>query len=55
MLLLSQWYQKQDITLQALAKRKETCSKFAVINVPVLILVGKDDIIAPPEAAHSMH
>lgn len=42
-------------TLHALAKRKETCSKLPVIKVPVLILVGKEDIITPPEAAHSMH
>ncbi len=42
-------------TLHALAQRKETCTKLPEINVPVLILVGKEDIITPPEAAHSMH
>ena len=42
-------------TLHALANRKETCSKLPEINVPVLILVGKEDVITPPEAAHSMH
>ena len=42
-------------TLHALANRKETCSQLPEINVPVLILVGKEDIITPPEAAQSMH
>ena len=42
-------------TLYALAKRKETCSKLPEINVPVLILVGNEDVITPPKAAHSMH
>ncbi len=38
-------------TLHALAERKETCSKLPEIKVPVLILVGKEDIITPPDAA----
>jgi len=42
-------------SLNALANRKETCSKLAEIKVPVLILVGKDDKITPPEAAKAMH
>ena len=42
-------------TLRALANRKETCSQLPEINVPVLIFVGKEDIITPPEAAQSMH
>lgn len=42
-------------TLLALSKRKETCSKLPEINVPVLILVGKEDKITPPEAAQFMH
>lgn len=42
-------------SLYALANRKETCSKLAEIKVPVLILVGKEDKITPPEAASAMH
>ncbi len=42
-------------TLHALAKRKESCTKLPEIKVPVLILVGKEDIITPPEAAQLMH
>jgi len=42
-------------TLLALAARKETCSKLPEIQVPVLILVGEEDKITPPEAAIYMH
>jgi 3-oxoadipate enol-lactonase len=42
-------------TLLALSKRKETCNFLPEIKVPVLILVGKEDIITPPEAAKFMH
>ena len=42
-------------TLQAFYKRKETCSKLHDISVPVLIVVGKEDKITPPEAAQMMH
>ena len=42
-------------TLFALAERSETCSKLTLIDVPVLILVGKDDEITPPDVAMSMH
>jgi pimeloyl-ACP methyl ester carboxylesterase len=42
-------------TLIALSKRVETCSKLSEIKVPVLILVGKEDKIIPPEAAQFMH
>lgn len=42
-------------TLHALAERKETCSKLHEIKVPVLIMVGKEDEITPPEVALSMH
>jgi 3-oxoadipate enol-lactonase len=42
-------------TLHALSERKETCTKLNEIKVPVLILVGKEDEITPPEAAISMH
>jgi len=43
------------LTLQALADRKETCTTLKNIEVPVLILVGKEDKITPPEAAEKMH
>ena len=42
-------------TLLALAARKETCSKLPDIQVPVLILVGAEDKIIPPEASIYMH
>lgn len=42
-------------SLHALANRRETCGKLAKIKVPVLILVGEDDKITPPEAAIAMH
>lgn len=42
-------------TLLALSKRKETCSILSEIKVPVLILVGEEDKITPPEAAQFMH
>ena len=42
-------------TLHALAERKETCTRLHQINVPVLIMVGKEDEITPPEVAMLMH
>jgi len=42
-------------TLQGLTERKETCTKLHEIKVPVLIMVGKEDEITPPDAALSMH
>lgn len=42
-------------TLQALSVRKETCNKLSEIKVPSLIMVGKEDIITPPAAAHLIH
>ncbi len=42
-------------TLLALSLRKETCSILQDIKVPVLILVGKEDKITPPDAAQLMH
>lgn len=42
-------------TLLALAARKETCNKLSDIDVPVLILVGKEDKITPPEVSTLMH
>ncbi len=43
------------LALQALADRKETCTVLKQIDVPVLILVGKEDKITPLEAAEKMH
>ncbi|MDO9276343.1 MAG: alpha/beta fold hydrolase [Lutibacter sp.] len=42
-------------SLNALANRKETCSKLSGIKVPVLILVGEEDKITPIEAARAMN
>ncbi|HSW53503.1 MAG TPA: alpha/beta fold hydrolase [Ignavibacteriaceae bacterium] len=42
-------------TLRAFYERKETCSKLHDINVPALILVGIEDKITPPAAAHFMN
>lgn len=42
-------------TLHALAERKETCSRLPEINIPVLIIVGKEDKITPIAAAQQMH
>lgn len=42
-------------TLHALAERKETCSRLREINIPVLIMVGKEDKITPIAAAQQMH
>jgi len=42
-------------TLLALAERKATCASLSELNIPVLIMVGKEDKITPPEAALLMH
>jgi len=42
-------------TLHALAERKETCKQLQEINIPVLIMVGKEDKITPIAAAQQMH
>jgi pimeloyl-ACP methyl ester carboxylesterase len=42
-------------TLHALAERKETCTQLHEINIPVLIMVGKEDKITPVAAARQMH
>jgi 3-oxoadipate enol-lactonase len=42
-------------TLLALSERKETCHKLSEIKVPVLLMVGNEDIITPPAAALFMH
>lgn len=41
-------------TTTALSGRRETCSNLWSIQVPVLIMVGKEDVITPPEAAQFM-
>jgi len=47
--------QSLSYTLFALSERKGTCSKLQDIEVPVLIMVGKEDKITPPAAAKMMH
>ena len=42
-------------TLHALSEREETCSQLPEIMVPVLIMVGSEDIITPPASARLMH
>lgn len=42
-------------TLLALTAREDTCNVLPKIKLPVLILVGADDVITPPEAATFMH
>lgn len=42
-------------TLHALIERTETCTKLHEIKVPVLIMVGKEDEITPPDVALLMH
>ena len=42
-------------TLLALAGRTDTTSFLPKIEVPVLILVGEQDAITPPEQSHKMH
>jgi pimeloyl-ACP methyl ester carboxylesterase len=47
--------QSLSYTLFALSERKGTCSKLQDIEIPVLILVGKEDKITPPSASILMH
>jgi len=42
-------------TLFALSDRKGTCTQMQDIEVPVLIMVGKEDKITPPSASILMH
>ncbi|WP_345990462.1 alpha/beta fold hydrolase [Sulfurimonas sp. HSL1-2] len=42
-------------SLRAMRERDETCSKLFQLTLPVLILVGEADRIAPPEASVYMH
>jgi pimeloyl-ACP methyl ester carboxylesterase len=41
--------------LLALSVRKETCNILPEIKVPVLIMVGNEDKITPPDAARFIH
>jgi pimeloyl-ACP methyl ester carboxylesterase len=43
------------LTLLALAERHDNCSLLSTTNLPVLIVVGNDDSITPPEIARQMH
>lgn len=47
--------QSLSYTLFALSERKGTCSKLQDIEVPVMLLVGKEDKLTPPTAAKLMH
>jgi pimeloyl-ACP methyl ester carboxylesterase len=42
-------------TLHALAERTETCTRVNKLKLPVLILVGKEDVLTPPDVALMMH
>jgi len=42
-------------TLHALHDRDETCSKLPDLRLPVLVIVGEEDSITPPAAAHYLH
>ncbi|WP_291125166.1 alpha/beta fold hydrolase [Flavobacterium sp. UBA6031] len=42
-------------SLLALSARKETCNKLSGIDVPVLVLVGEEDKITPPEVSKMMY
>lgn len=42
-------------TLNTLAERKDTTHKLTEIKVPVLIMVGKKDIVTPPERSELIH
>jgi 3-oxoadipate enol-lactonase len=41
-------------TLFALSRRKETCTNLHRISIPVLIMVGKEDQVTPPDDARMM-
>jgi len=42
-------------TLHALAERRDICNQLQEIDIPVLIMVGKEDKITPIAAAQQMH
>lgn len=42
-------------TLIAISKRKETCTSLNDIKIPTLILVGKEDVLTPPDVASAIH
>lgn len=41
--------------LKALANRSETCSSLKEINIPTLIICGKEDTLTPPVRSEEMH
>jgi 3-oxoadipate enol-lactonase len=41
-------------TMNALSVRRESCSNLWGITIPVLIMVGKEDVITPPDVAQFM-
>src|SRR5690606_2135566 len=41
--------------LKALANRSETCSSLKEINIPTLIICGKEDGLTPPARSEMMH
>lgn len=51
------WQNELGITaaLLSLASRTDTTESLAKINIPALIIVGKEDKLTPPEAALSLH
>lgn len=54
-MMLNTSEQSLSKTLLALSQRKATCSKLPEITIPVLFLVGEEDVITPPEASELMH
>jgi 3-oxoadipate enol-lactonase len=42
-------------TVKALANRPDTCDVLKSLNVPALIICGKQDSITPPEKSEEMH
>ena len=42
-------------TLLALTERKETCSSLKNINIPVLVMAGKEDKVIPVDASMLIH
>ncbi len=41
--------------LTALAERRETCSTLSKIDMPTLIICGREDTVTPPEKSEYMH
>jgi 3-oxoadipate enol-lactonase len=54
-MILNTCEQSLSKTLLALSLRKATCNKLPEITIPVLLIVGEEDKITPPEASELMH